>query len=119
MPEYTTPELVLGRLRLPDTDPDAPFVASCTTAANLLVDNWLDRDVDDLGRWPPLVAPYPDPVVIAATNVAVKLYRGKDATADVADTWDAQLVIREPRDPITPEVPKLAPWRAPRGWAPA
>lgn len=107
----------MGRLRLSANDPDAEFVASCTAAANDLVDRWLER-TDPESAYPPLVAPYPAAVSIAASNVAIKLFRGKDAASDVAETWDATAPPREARDPLAAEVPKLAPYRNPAGWAP-
>ena len=118
MPDYTTPDLVLARLRLPADDQDAGYVASCTATANARVDTWLARTDPADTAWPPLLAPYPDPVVYAATGIAVRLYRGKDAMSDVSESWDSTLPLRVARDPLEGFVAELAPYRHPREWAP-
>lgn len=118
-PDYTTPELVMARLRLSAGDVDALYVETCAATANTLVDHWLDRDELDTDPYPPLTAPFPAPVVYAATGAAVRLYRGKDASSDVAEVWSESGPIRVARNPLEGFVDELAPYRHPRGWAAA
>ena len=141
MPEYTTAAEVMARLRLPAGHTDAAFVALCTDAANDLVDSWLERTgtppeplPDPLpspaGKLleltgtprpalPPLEAPYPASVIRAATGVAIRIYRHKDAESDVSDSWGDPGALRIPRDPLAGYRDMLAPYRDPAGWAPA
>ena len=116
---YCTVADVLERLRMPLEHRDAAYVADCTEAACILIDNRLadmplppvaridGYDVRDL--YPPrILTPTPRaPVVDAATHraaigVAIRIYRYKDAEADVSDTWQATTdrAIRVPRDPL-------------------
>ena len=118
-PAYTSQSLVMERLRLPAGDVDEDYIAECADAANDLVDNYLGRTDPADTRWPPLVAPFPPAVVLAATATAIKLYRGKDATSDVAETWDATLPLQDERPPLAGQYARLAPYRHPREWVPA
>lgn len=118
-PAYTTAARVLERLRLPASDPDAAYIAECAEAANERVDIWLGRtDPLDL-VWPPLVPPFPMTVTLAATDVAIRRYRGKDGSSDVAETWGDNFPVQRPRDPLLAATPELAAYRHPRESAPA
>lgn len=131
-PEYVTADDVMARLRLPDGHPDAAYVAECTTAANELVDNYLDRHetevpyVNEKGHRdgtivvgaPPLVPPYPRSVWRAALGVAIRIYRFKDAESDVSDTWNDTGALRIPRDPLAGYRDMLNPWRPGLAFAP-
>lgn len=118
-PAYTTPARVLARLRLPETDPDAGYIAECAEAANERVDIWLGRSDPADPVWPPLVPPFPLTVVHAATDVAIRRYRGKDGSSDVAETWGDNFPVQRPRDPLAAATPELAAYRHPREAAPA
>lgn len=94
---YCTAAEVLERLRLPPEHRDAPYVADCTEAACLLID---ERLVGLDGIVPPDLT---DPLTHrAAIGVAIRIYRYKDAESDTADNWQtvAGNQIRIPRDPL-------------------
>ena len=73
-------DMVLAVLRRDNSDPDAGAIQEYTTAAVLLVDDYLDR-----AEWPFTVAP--QPVTSAIVQVAVELYRRKDAPFGVINNW--------------------------------
>lgn len=118
-PAYTTTGLVLERLRLSAGDVDEDYIAECVDAANDLVDNHLGRTDPTDTRWPPLTDPFPPSVVVAATAAAIKLYRGKDATSDVAEAWDSSLPLTDERPPLAGQYARLGPYRHPRESAPS
>ena len=94
---YCTAAEVMERLRLPPEHRDAVYVADCTEAACILID---DRLMALDGTTPPELV---DATTHrAAIGVAIRLYRYKDAEADVSDTWAATAgnQIRVPRDPL-------------------
>lgn len=86
----------LAVLRIDQDDPDADRVATAAVSAIALVDNYLDR-ADD-----PLIAPTPQPVLDAAVQVTVELYRRKDAPFGVLNSWSENDVgpVRIGTDPI-------------------
>jgi hypothetical protein len=69
----------LASMGMTPADPDAAAVETAAEAAVALV-------VDYLGN-PELVAPEPQPVLTATTQVTVELYRRKDAVFGVLNTW--------------------------------
>jgi hypothetical protein len=109
----------MERLHLPADHPDAAWVATCTDAANDLVDTWLDRtDVDS--DWPPLTAPYPSAVVRAAVGAAIRVYRFKDTEANLDQAWGPEgVAVSLPRDPLAGYIDLMTRWRNPKAWAPA
>jgi hypothetical protein len=114
-PEYTTPALVLERLRMTDTSIDASYVTLCTAAANALVDVHLEQPADA-----PLVAPFPELVVRAATGVAMRIYRFRDTETNLDEAWGPEgVAVSLPRDPLAGYVDMLAPYRPGAAWAPA
>jgi len=137
LPQYTTVDEVRERLRLAPDDRDIAYLTLCVDAANLLVDNWLQRDpaaVDEVpylnekghvemraatDTYPPLTEPFPEPVRRAAIGVAIRVYRFKDAESDISDVWSDGAPLRIPRDPLAGYVDLLAPYRPGRAWAPA
>lgn len=134
VPEYTTPADVFARLRISDpaAHADHDYIVQCTTAANELVDNYLELSDEPVPLWnekrhrvadgppthPRLEPPYPSAVARAATGTAVRIYRFKDAEADIADTWGDQGALRIPRDPLAGYRDLLNPWRPGAAWAP-
>ena len=114
-PEYTKPALVLERLRMTDASLDASYVTLCTEAANALVDVHLGQPADA-----PLVAPFPELVVRAATGVAMRIYRFRDTETNLDEAWGPEgVAVSLPRDPLAGYVDMLAPYRPGAAWAPA
>ena len=111
-PAYTSIEAVAARLRLTPADPDYAWLELCVDAANERVDDWLERGDD------PLADPFPAAVQVAAAGVAARVFRGKDATADISEAWSGITPLQVPRDALAGFVADLAPWRGARGWAP-
>jgi hypothetical protein len=112
-PAYTDVATVAARLRLEPTDPDYGWLTLCVEAANERVDEWLERGDE------PLVDPFPAAVQVAAAGVAARVFRGKDATADLSESWAGITPLQVPRDALAGFTADLAPWRRSRGWAPA
>jgi hypothetical protein len=118
-PAYTNVDRVLARLRLPVSDPDAAYIAECAEAANERIHQWLGRTDPLDPLWPPLLEPFPATVTKAATEMAVREYRGKDGSSDVAETWGDNFPVQRPRDPLLAAAATLAAYRNPREWSPA
>jgi len=76
-------EDVLAVLRLDADDPDAPRVADAALASTAMIDAYLDYA---LSPWI-TAAEIPEPINRAATNLAVELFRRKDAPFGRADSW--------------------------------
>jgi hypothetical protein len=85
LPTWTSPEAIATAARaaldMAAGDADATRVLSAATSAILLVDEYLGVPEE---AWP---APTPQPILDATTLVAVELYRRKDATFGVLNTW--------------------------------
>jgi hypothetical protein len=85
LPSWTTPAAVATAARqaldMADADADAPRVLTASTSAILLVDEYLGTPADP---WPAVT---PQPVIDATVLVAVELYRRKDATFGVLNSW--------------------------------
>ena len=80
-------------LRLDVGDPDAPRVAELAETACDLIDTDLDR-TDPLT----IIAA---PLLTAAVEVTIELYRRKDAPFGVLDSWSADgTAVRIPADPL-------------------
>ena len=94
---YCTPADVLERLRLPADQPDAPYVAECTTVACELIDDRLSVLVDGIPT--PPVPPFPRSLWRAAIGVATDVYRLKDREADTAGSWATSPAPSPPRIP--------------------
>lgn len=74
---------VLAVLRLDEDDPDAQRVADAAVAATEMIDAELDYVSS-----PWITAEeIPEPINRAATNLAVELFRRKDAPFGRADSW--------------------------------
>jgi len=72
-------------LDLPAGDPAVPAVEAAATSALLLVDEYLGEPEP---AWPD-PASAPPPVTEATVLVTVELYRRKDATFGVLNTWSS------------------------------
>jgi len=118
-PVYVDIADVLARLRKQPTDPDADYIAACTTVANERVDDYL-RPVSLVdATTPPVLDPIPESVWRAALGAAMRVYRFKDSESDVSDTWGDQGALRIPRDVLAGYYPMLDPYRPGSAWAPA
>ncbi len=118
-PEYATVPVVLGRLRMSDTSPDADYVAMCTDAANEHVDGWINPTV-----WPddppdPIPTPYPPGLVRSAVGVAIRIYRFRDTEANIDEGWGPEGPVSLPADPLAGYRDVLAKYRPGAAWAPA
>jgi hypothetical protein len=85
LPTWTTPGAIANATLLaldmrPD-DPDVGRIETASTSAILLVDEYLGTPDQP---WPDVT---PQPVIDATVLVAVELYRRKDATFGVLNTW--------------------------------
>ena len=87
LPAWGDPAVIaaaaMAILDLPPADPARPQVEAAATAALLLVDQYLGTPEPS---WPD-PAKAPSPVIEATTLVTVELYRRKDATFGVLNTW--------------------------------
>ena len=86
-----------------DQHADAAYVGACTEAACELIDNRLMTVAVVDGAVVPVVPapPYPSRLWRAAVGVSIRLYRYKDAEADISETWSAGTQpVRIPRDPL-------------------
>lgn len=91
----------LAVLRLEANDPDAPRVDDAAKAAESLVDAWVDH-VDP--------TPITEPMRAGAIQVAVELYRRKDAPFGVVDAWSQDtLAFRISGDPLAGVLALLLP----------
>jgi len=85
LPSWTTPDAIATAARraldMADDDQDADAVTSAATSAILLVDEYVGTPEK---AWP---ASAPQPVIDATVLVTVELYRRKDATFGVLNTW--------------------------------
>lgn len=79
----TVAAAAMARLDLPAGDPAAPQVEAAATVALLLVDEYLGTPEP---AWPDPTAA-PAPVTEATVQVTVEIYRRKDATFGVLNTW--------------------------------
>lgn len=74
---------VLAVLRLDPDDLDAPRVSDAAVAATELVESFLDFETMPYATTELI----PEPLNRAVTNLAVELYRRKDAPFGRADSW--------------------------------
>jgi hypothetical protein len=85
LPTWTTPDAIATAARraldMADDDVDAPVVLSAATSAILLVDGYVGTPGEP---WPAVA---PQPVIDATVIVTVELYRRKDATFGVLNSW--------------------------------
>ena len=85
LPSWTTPDAIAAQamveLGMDPTDPDKASVTKAATSAILLVDEYLGTPEEP---WPAMT---PQPVLDATVLVTVELYRRKDATFGVLNTW--------------------------------
>jgi hypothetical protein len=107
-----TYESVLLTLRITTADPDAAQIMFCIQAAASLIDQYLDRVT-------PLPQPPPQPVQTALEQLAVELYRRKDAPFSILNATVPEDV---PVDitgtaAIQSVAPLIQPWRQRWGFA--
>ena len=107
-----TYEAVLLALRVTTTDPDAEAIAFAIQAAASLIDQYLDRT-------DPLPSPPPAPVQAALEQLAIELYRRKDAPFSLLNATVPEDV---PVDitglaAIQSVAPLIQPWRQRWGFA--
>ena len=97
-------------LRLDPTDVDVSRIDDAAAQATALIDEHLDYETEP--------ATIPVPVVGAAVQVTVELYRRKDAPFGVTDAWTVDgALVRLSSDPLRGVRAMLAPYRARRGLA--
>ena len=100
----------LDVLRLDPTDDDAGRIADAAQSATELLDSALDY----------AVAPttIPGPVITAAVNLTVELYRRKDAPFGVTDAWSVDgTMVRLSSDVLRGVSGLIRPYRSRRGLA--
>lgn len=96
----------LDAMRMTDaSEPDRQRVSDAANAAGQLIDMRLDRCT-------PLPVVVPEPIMAAAVEATVVLYRRKDAPFGTAGGWaDNQVATPIYSDPLEGVWPMIAPWR--------
>lgn len=108
----TTYEAVLLSLRVTAADPDAEAILFAIQAAASLIDQYLDRTT-------PLPIPPPAPVQAALEQLAVELYRRKDAPFSILNATvpeDVPLDLTG-QAALQSVAPMIQPWRQRWGFA--
>ena len=104
----------LDVLRLDPSDQDADRIAGAATAATALIEQGLDLEASP---WATSTS-IPAPLMTAATNLTVELYRRKDAPFGVTDSWSVDgAVVRLSSDVMRGVERLVAPYRGRRGIA--
>lgn len=96
----------LAAMRLTSvSEPDLQRVSDAANTAGRLIDERLDRCT-------PLPVVVPGPIVAAAVEATIVLYRRKDAPFGTAGGWADQTVTTPIySDPLEGVYPLIAPWR--------
>lgn len=106
-------ERALDVLRLDPADMDAARIERKAAEAVALIDAELDLVLPY-----PTVSAIPAPVVEAAVNLTVELYRRKDAPGGITDSWTSDgSFLRLSADVMKGARSELAPYKGRRGLA--